>query len=90
MSGSYDRTIKLWELAEEECRGVGSLGTRGSVWTMAAPPAVDSRRMSRPFSNFSATTHCPGRLEGEAWDQGSSARGRIAPLPRSRRHSGSM
>ena len=34
MSGSYDRTIKLWELAEEECRCAGSLGTRGSVWTM--------------------------------------------------------
>ena len=35
MSGSYDRTIKLWELCEGECQCVGSLGTRGSVWTMA-------------------------------------------------------
>jgi len=35
MSGSYDRTIKLWELTEGECQCVGSLGTRGSVWTMA-------------------------------------------------------
>ena len=32
---SYDRTIKLWELCEGECQCVGSLGTRGSVWTMA-------------------------------------------------------
>ena len=35
LSGSYDRTIKLWELCEGECQCVGSLGTRGSVWTMA-------------------------------------------------------
>lgn len=34
MSGSYDRTIKLWGLADE-CTCVGSLGTRGSVWTLA-------------------------------------------------------
>ena len=41
MSGSYDRTIKLWELCEAECKCVGSLGTRGSVCTLAEkqPPA---------------------------------------------------
>ena len=35
MSGSYDRTIKLWELCEAECKSVGSLGTRGSVRMLA-------------------------------------------------------
>jgi WD40 repeat protein len=33
LSGSYDRTIKLWDLADE-CKCVGSLGTRGSVWAL--------------------------------------------------------
>ena len=34
LSGSYDRTVKMWDLADEgKC--VGSLGTRGSVWALA-------------------------------------------------------
>ena len=32
-TNSYDRTIKLWDLADE-CKCVGSLGTRGSVWAL--------------------------------------------------------
>ena len=29
-ANSYDRTVKMWDLADE-CKCVGSLGTRGSV-----------------------------------------------------------
>ncbi len=31
---SYDRSVKLWDLADG-CRCVGSLGARGSVWSLA-------------------------------------------------------
>ena len=30
---SYDRTVKLWDLVDD-CKCVGSLGTRGSVWAL--------------------------------------------------------
>ena len=33
LSGSYDRTVKLWDLAGD-CKCIGSLGTRGSVWAL--------------------------------------------------------
>ena len=33
ISGSYDRTVKLWDL-NDECKCIGSLGTRGSVWAL--------------------------------------------------------
>ena len=33
LSGSYDRTVKMWDLADE-CKCIGSLGTRGSVWAL--------------------------------------------------------
>ena len=33
LSGSYDRTVKLWDLVDD-CKCVGSLGTRGSVWAL--------------------------------------------------------
>ena len=40
LSGSYDRTVKMWDLADEgKC--VGSLGTRGSVWALTTADAAD-------------------------------------------------
>lgn len=49
MSGSYDRTIKLWELCEAECKSVGSLGTRGSV-----------RMLAEKQPQFPGKPWCPG------------------------------